>query len=374
MTIAVNTRFLLQGKLEGIGWFTYEIIKRVVMNHPEHQFVFIFDRPFHEDFIFASNITPVVVPPPARHPILWYIWFEWSVHRILKKHKADLFISTDGFLSLRSKIPTLLVIHDLAFEHYPKHLPFKFRYYLRKFTPKFVQHAHHIVTVSSYSKKDLIETYHTPEQKISVVYNGANSLYRPLSLDERIQIKNNYAQGQDYFVFAGALHPRKNIIHLLEAFTFFKQKQRSAMKLLIIGRLAWNTAELSEALEKHPYKEDIIRYNYMQVAELSKVIAAAYALTFVSLFEGFGIPILEAIQCQVPSICSNTSSMPEVAGDTALLVDPTNVKEIGQAMCTLYKDETLRKQLQVACINQSAKFSWDQSAINFYKVIETHCM
>ena len=156
MIIAINTRFLLKGKLEGIGWFTNEIVRRMVVNHPEHEFIFLFDRPYDPQFIFASNINPVVISPPARHPILWYIWFEWSVRRALKKYKADIFISTDGFLSLSSKVPSLLVVHDLAFEHYPQHLPFKFRYYLQKFTPKFVRKATHTITVSSYSKKDLI--------------------------------------------------------------------------------------------------------------------------------------------------------------------------------------------------------------------------
>ena len=370
MKIAVNARFLLKGKLEGIGWFTHEVLKRVVQNHPEHEFIFIFDRPFHQDFIYGKNVTPIVVPPPARHPILWYIWFEWSVKLVLKKHKPDLFISTDGFLSLSTKVPQLLVIHDLAFEHFPEHLPFKFRYYLQKFTPKFAQKAKHIISVSTFSKNDLIETYGVPEEKISIVYNGANDLYKPLSFEERQKVKDEYAQGSEYFVFAGALHPRKNVLALLEAFTFFKKKQRSNMKLLIIGRIAWNAEQIQSKLQNHPFKEDVLHYDYMQVEELSKVIGAAYALTFVSIFEGFGIPILEAIKCHVPSICSNTSSMPEVAGNTAILVNPSDIEEIGNAMRTLYKDEQYRSQLKDNCNSQGEKFSWDKSAIDFYEVIK----
>jgi glycosyltransferase involved in cell wall biosynthesis len=370
MKIAVNARFLLKGKLEGIGWFTHEVLKRVVQNHPEHEFIFIFDRPFHPDFIYGKNVTPIVIPPPARHPILWYIWFEWSIKWVIKKHRPDLFISTDGFLSLSTKVPQLLVIHDLAFEHFPEHLPFKFRYYLRKFTPKFAQKAKHIVSVSTFSKNDLIETYGVPEEKISIVYNGANDLYKPLSFQERQEIKDKYAQGSEYFVFAGALHPRKNVLALLEAFTFFKKKQRSNMKLLIIGRIAWNAEQIQLKLQHHPFKEDVLHYDYMQVEELSKVIGAAYALTFVSIFEGFGIPILEAIKCHVPSICSNTSSMPEVAGNTAILVNPSNIEEIGNAMRTLYKDEQYRSQLKDNCKLQGEKFSWDKSAVDFYEVIK----
>jgi glycosyltransferase involved in cell wall biosynthesis len=160
------------------------------------------------------------------------------------------------------------------------------------------------------------------------------------------------------------------VANLLKAFAIFKRKQRSNMKMLIIGRFAWNADEIKSTIKQHPFKNDVLHYDYMEVQELSKVIGAAYALTFVSLFEGFGIPILEAIQCEIPSIVSNTTSMPEVAGETALLVDPTNVEEIAGAMSTLYKDENLRNQLIQATRTQVKKFNWDKSALEFYTIVE----
>ncbi len=370
MRIAVNTRFLLKGKLEGIGWFTNEIIKRVVHMHPEHEFIFFFDRPYDTQFLFADNVTPVILSPPARHPILWYIWFEWSVRKALIRYKADLFISTDGFLSLSTKVPTLLVVHDLAFEHFPLHLPFKFRYYLKKYTPKFVRKAKHIVTVSTYSKKDLMETYHVHEDKISIVYNGANELYKPLTYDEKKVVKNTYSGGCEYFVFAGALHPRKNIVNLLKAFAIFKKKQRTDMKILIIGRFAWNSDEIKETIANHPFKSDVIHLDYMQVEELSKVIGAAYGITFVSLYEGFGIPVLEAIKCHVPGIVSEVTSLPEVAGNTCLYVNPSDITDIADKMSLFYKDEHLRAQLVLACQAQSQKYDWEKSAITFYEILQ----
>ena len=99
MRIAVNTRLLLKDKLEGIGWFTFETLKRITKNHPEHEFIFLFDRPYDKEFIFSENIIPVVIQPPARHPFLWYLFFEWSIPAALKKYKADIFISPDGWLS-----------------------------------------------------------------------------------------------------------------------------------------------------------------------------------------------------------------------------------------------------------------------------------
>ena len=113
MKIAVNTRLLLKDKLEGIGWFSYESLKRICIAHPEHEFVFIFDRPYSEEFIFADNVTPVVVGPPARHPFLYILWFEISVAKVLRKHNVDVFLSTDGYLSLSTKVPSIAVLHDL---------------------------------------------------------------------------------------------------------------------------------------------------------------------------------------------------------------------------------------------------------------------
>src|SRR6188768_2199149 len=135
LNIAVNTRFLLQNKLEGIGWFTYETMKRITRNHPEHQFYFFFDREFSDEFLFSKHITPVIIHPQSRHPVLWYLWFEYGVARHLKKVNADLFISTDGFLSLSTSVKTLLVIHDIAFEHFPEHVGILTRKYLQHYSP-----------------------------------------------------------------------------------------------------------------------------------------------------------------------------------------------------------------------------------------------
>ncbi|MCP4551073.1 MAG: glycosyltransferase family 4 protein, partial [Bacteroidetes bacterium] len=124
MRIAVNTRLLIKNKLEGVGWFTHETLRLITVQHPEHEFYFLFDRDYDNDFIFSDNITPIIIGPQARHPFLYYLWFEKSVPAVLKKLKIDLFLSPDGYLSLRSKIPSINVIHDLNFEHHPNDYPF----------------------------------------------------------------------------------------------------------------------------------------------------------------------------------------------------------------------------------------------------------
>ena len=362
MRIAVNTRLLLKGKLEGIGWFTYQTLERIVKDHPEHEFFFFFDRPYDPAFVFAPNVTPVVVHPQARHPILFYIWFEWSIPAMLRKYKIDLFLSPDSYMSLSTKVPTCLVIHDLAFEHYPEHFVLSHRLYWTHYFPLFACAACRIATVSTFSKNDITKCYGIAPDKIDVVYNGAHNEYKPLNAVEREEVKKHYADGCEYFVFAGALHPRKNIVNLLKAFVAFKQRQRTNMKLVIAGRPAWKYDEVEQMRATMPFKEDVKWVGYMNVDELSKVIGGAYALVYASLFEGFGIPILEALQCDVPAIVSNTSSMPEVAGDAALLVDPSDPDDIADKMHQIYKDEALRNKLIVNAREQIKKFDWNKSA------------
>jgi len=188
--IAVNARFLLDGRLEGIGWFTYETLKRLVEWHPEVDFIFFFDRPYHQKFVFADNVAPVVLFPPARHPILFY--FEFAVSKALKKYQADIFISTDGFLSLKTSVPTLLVIHDLAHVHFPEQVKYIEQRYYNFFMQKFAQKAARIATVSEYSKQDIHQQYKIPLDKIDVVYNGARESFAPISIDLQEQIKNKY--------------------------------------------------------------------------------------------------------------------------------------------------------------------------------------
>jgi len=362
MRIGVNTRLLLKGKLEGIGWFTYQTLERMVHQHPEHDFFFFFDRPYDESFVFSTNVTPVVIPPQARHPILFTLWFDWTIPYVLKKHKIDVFLSPDGFCSLRTPTPTCLVVHDLAFEHYPEHLSFSNRHYWKFFQPKFANKAKRIVTVSEYSKQDMVDHYDIDPAKIDVACNGVHDAYRVLDWKEKEAIKQKYADGCEYFVFAGALHPRKNILNMLKAFVAFKKMQRSDMKLVIVGRFAWKYEEVLEMKENMPFKDDVKWVGYMNIDELPNVIGAAYCLLYPSIFEGFGIPILEALKCNVPAIVSNTSSMPEVAGDAGLLVNPADVEDIANKMEMMYKDESLRARLIAKAPEQVAKFTWEKAA------------
>ena len=362
MIIAVNTRLLLKGKLEGIGWFTKETLSRITINHPEHQFIFIFDRPFSDEFIFSDNITPIVLSPPTRHPVLWLIWFELQIPRILKKYKADLFFSPDGYLSLSTPVKQLAAIHDINFVHRPQDLPWLKAKYYNYFFPRFCQKAKRIVTVSSFSKEDIHQTYKIENEKIDVVYNGVNTLYTPTSEAERKVAKIKYAEGNDYFLFIGSLHPRKNITGLLRAFDAFKTSVKSDVGLLIVGGSMFKTGEIKQTYEGMRHKEEVVFTGRLGNEELHQVLGASLALTFVPFFEGFGIPVIEAMSAGVPVICSNTTSLPEVGGDAVLYVDPFEISRIEGAMIKIYQDKDLRDSLIELGFRQKEKFSWDKTA------------
>tara|TARA_B100001142_G_C14344419_1_gene659320 strand:+ start:3622 stop:4749 length:1128 start_codon:yes stop_codon:yes gene_type:complete len=370
MKIAINCRLLLKDKLEGIGWYTYEISKRIAENHPEHVFYFLFDRPFSEEFIFGDNVKPVILSPQSRHPFLWYIWFEYSVSRFIKKSKIDLFFSPDGYLSLNTNTKTILTIHDLNFEHYPDQLPFLTRNYYKFFTPKFCKKADAIITVSEESKKDIIKQYNTAENKITKVYNGANPMYKPLNNIQKQEIRNRYANGSKYFYFVGSLHQRKNIINLIKGFNLFIDKTNSNIKLLIVGDPMWKNNYIKNIYDKLPNKDNIIFMGRKEINELTKISAAAIALTFIPYFEGFGIPIAEAISCHTPVITSNISCLPEIAGDTAVYVNPDDINEIANAMIELSSNNDKRNKLIENCKYRKDIFSWDRAAEDIWRVID----
>jgi len=362
MIIAVNTRLLLPEKLEGIGWFTRETLSRITNDHPEHQFLFIFDRPYADEFIFSNNITPIVLSPPTRHPILWFIWFELQIPRILKKYKADLFFSPDGYLSLNTRVPQLAAIHDINFAHRPKDLPWLKAKYYNYFFPKFARKAKRIVTVSYFSKEDINRTYKIDSDKVDVVYNGVNTTYTPTSEDENSDAKAFYSKGKDYFLFIGSLHPRKNICGLLRAYDAFRTSVDSEVKLLIVGESMFKTNDIELTYEGMRHKDDVVFTGRLNNDQLHHVLGASLALTFVPFFEGFGIPVIEAMNAGVPVICSNTTSLPEVGGNAVLYVDPFSLSQIKDAMIRIYQEKDLRDSLIEKGFVQKEKFSWDKTA------------
>ncbi len=370
MKIAVNVRLLLPNKLEGIGWFTYESLKRITQKHPEHEFIFIFDRPYSEEFIFSKNVTPVVAHPPARHPFLWYLFFEFGVMKVLRKYKPDILVSPDGWIPLRAKIPVLNVIHDLNFAHHPEFIKPLMRKYYNTFFPRFARKASRLATVSEYTKKDLVDTYGIDPEKIDVTYNGSNDLYKPISEELKQQTRDKLTNGCPYFVFISAIHQRKNVANLFRAFDLFKTQTGLDTKLVIVGSKKWWAGEIEDTYLKMRWKEEVIFTGRLAPDVLNNVLASSVALTYVSFFEGFGIPIVEAFNAETAVITANTTSMPEIAGDAALFADPYSVESIAGAMQKIIGNEELRNSLIEKGRIRRNDFSWDKTADLLWKAIE----
>lgn len=373
MKIVVNTRLLLKGKLDGIGWFTHEIMSRMVRNHPEHEFHFIFDRPFSEEFVFASNVKAHVLPPPARHPILFRIWYDWMIPWKLRRLNADLFVSPDMMISTRTRTPQIVVLHDLNFVHYPNDLPSGIARYLLAMTPRFARKARSIVTVSEFSKQDIVTQYDVPEGKVHVVYNAVQDAFRPLTPAQKNQAMMRWANGCKYFVFVSSIHPRKNLKRLLQAYELFRETSNERIMLVAVGRMFWKNEELTAQLSSMRFADDVVFTGHLETVDLSEVVGAAHALMYVSYFEGFGVPIIEAFKCGVPVVTSNVTSMPEVAGDAAILVDPFSEQAIADAMHVLCKDDAMRQRLIARGLQRAQDFDWNKSAQTFWDVIES-CM
>lgn len=359
---------MMKNKLEGIGWFTYEILSRLVKNHPELKFYFLFDRKFDDSFAFSNNVTLIKINPPARHPFLWYVWFEHSIPSVLKKVNADVFISTDGYLSLKTKVKSLLFWHDLSYLHFPDHVPFLTRKYYEIFVPLFLKKADKIITFSTHSKNEIVEQMSVPPSKVAVSYGASRETFVPLSDSAKAHTRAKISNGCPYFLYVGALQPRKNVDSIIKAFDIFRQRTGSNYKLLIAGRFAWQYDAILEAFNGADFKEDINFIGHVET-EIGRIVGSAYALIYPSFYEGFGLPIIESISCHVPVITSNISSMPEVCGDAGLLVNPNSVEAIANAMQQLFYDRDLYQTLQTNCIRQSQKFNWDKTAEALYEVL-----
>lgn len=368
MRIAVNTRVLLKGRMEGVARYIYEVTRRMVCNHPEDEFIFFFDRPFNPEFIFADNVTAVQIGIPARHPILQKIWFEFTVPKALKKYKADVFFSGDAYLSLSSKVPSVMVSHDLAFIHHPEQLPSNHLKFYKKYFPLFHERADHIVAVSNSTKSDIIQQFDISESKISVGYNATPKGFAPIEESLKVKTRNKYSNGMPYFIYIGSLHPRKNIVKLIEAFSEYKKQDQTNHQLVIVGRLAWNFKKIKTAHAKSRYRNEIHMYHNIK-EEAKQLLASAEALIYISTFEGFGIPILEGFSSGVPVITSNLSSMPEVAGEAAILVDPHNEDAIVKAMRSIGDQSNHIASLISKGHERAQHFDWNKTAEIVYASI-----
>jgi len=253
---------------------------------------------------------------------------------------------------------TVLTVHDVLYERFPEYFN-RWDYYRHKIGVRWsCRRADHVITVSEASKRDLVELYGLEASQVSVTYQGPDECYRPLDrVDARKQVRARYGIEEEFLLYVGAIQPRKNIPRLLSAFARVKAERKLPHKLVIVGPKAWKARGAFEALENNPAKRDVIVTGYVPREDLPHFYNAAEAFVYVSLCEGFGLPVVEAMACGAPTVTSRGSSLEEVAGEAAVLVDASDEQAIAGAIEKVLLDCELRAELREKGLARSKEFS-----------------
>jgi glycosyltransferase involved in cell wall biosynthesis len=370
MKIAICARTLKQSPADGISRFTGEVTQRLITGHPEHHFILIFDRTPDAGLEFAENTSVEILRPAARHPLLWYTWHELQLPGLLKKSDADIFLSPDGIISLRSEVPAISVIHDINFFHRPKDVPALTSIYYRYFFKKFAEKAKRIITVSGFCRDDIATNLKIDREKIDVAWNGVSPYFSNPGEKLTGLHRQNLTGGIPYFLFVSNFSPRKNIPGLIKGYNIFRERSGHNYKLVLTGGRLFLNKETDRLIRSSPWSQDIIVKGSMTHKDLNIHYSSALALVFVPWFEGFGIPAAEAMRCGVPVILSDRTSLPEIGGDAAIYADPGSPEEISGAMTRVASDEELRASMSEKGYIQSMKFNWDNTAQTVWRSIE----
>ena len=274
---------------------------------------------------------------------------------------ASLFHAAEHLLMPLWGVPTVLTIHDLIPQLLPEHHKLLNRWYLNWTMPLYCSRADHIIAVSEATRRDLLATYHLPPEKVTVIHEAASPRFRPQTESAHERVRGVYGLPEEYLLYVGTIEPRKNLERLLEAWTPLRQAGECP-PLVIVGKRGWLSDSFYAALEASPVREDIILTGYVQDADLPVVYSAATVFVWPSLYEGFGLPPLEAMACGTPVVCADASSMPEVVGDAALLFDPQDAASLQAQIRRVAGAADFRKELRRRGYSQCAQFSWSRTA------------
>ncbi|MCL4303658.1 MAG: glycosyltransferase family 4 protein [Anaerolineae bacterium] len=300
------------------------------------------------------------------------LWTHLRLAAELHLHPPDALFVPAHVLPLSCPVPGIVTVHDLGYLHYPTaHRPFD-RWYLDWTTRRHTRVARHLIADSQATKNDLIDFYGAKPDQISVVYLGRDETLAPVTnLQVIAAVKNQYNISGDYFLYLGTLQPRKNLVRLVEAFySAVDSLPNASLKLVIAGRQGWLYADIFERVRQLGLTDRVLFPGFIAEADKPALLSGALACVCPSLYEGFGLPVLEAMACGAPVLTSNVSSLPEVAGPAALLVDPHDTGQIAAGLVQLATQADLRSRLIEQGFQQIQKFSWPQAAGQVLEVLE----
>ncbi len=274
---------------------------------------------------------------------------------------ALLFHSTEHLLMPFRGVPTVLTVHDLIFKRFPAyHKPLN-RWYLGLTMHLYTRRADAIIAISQATKREIVETYGVPEDKIRVIHEAASPIFRPQTPEAVARAKTRYGLPDRYLLFVGTIEPRKNLVTLLEAFERVK-KGGLTDALVVVGKKGWLYDDFFHRLEASPEKDSVVFPGFVPDEDLPAIYTGAQALVLPSLYEGFGLPVLEAMACGTPVIASSAGSLPEIGGDAALYVPPTDAEALAQALAEVLGSPQKAKEMRARGLARSAMFSWARTA------------
>ena len=366
--IAINGTYIQQ-QASGLGVMNQNLISELLSRDEQ----FDFKLYSHADYFKSNYCDRTITVDNALSPdrgfsghIKRILWYQTKLKQQLKHQQADLFFSPVYEGMFFPKVPQIVTVHDLIPLKYPELSP-KWKYYYQYTLPFLLKQSQRIVSVSTYTKQDIVKTYGLNPDSIDVVYNGYDrNLFYPQPNPAILQKYNL----DKYFLYVGDMRFYKNLSRCLEAFDRLPQKD---YKFVITGKKDdFFYPEIERQVSKLDARERIIFLDYVSSTDLPTLYSMAQALVFASLYEGFGLPVLEAMACGCPVITSKATSIPEVGGDSVLYVDPYNVDSIARGMNQVVNNGELRINLTQQGLARAKIFSWDQTAQDIVRVFEKY--
>ncbi len=323
---------------------------------------------------FNQAPFPGLLPEGAEQRVIGFprLWTHFRLSAEMLTHPPDLLFVPSHVLPLIHPRRSVVTIHDLGYHYYPEaHTVFQ-NIYLRWSTRYNARAATRVVADSEATKRDLTHYYRIPEERIRVVYPGRDESLVPIvEPGAHARVRACYGLSDPYLLYVGTLHPRKNLVRLVQAFAIFLRSSLSPnLQLVLAGQKGWLYDEVLTQVRKLGLTERVVLTGYVPDADLPVLLSGALAFVFPSLYEGFGLPMLEAMACETPVVCSNVSSLPEVAGEAALLVDPLDTESLVNAIGQIVTDEGLRRTLVERGLRQMQYFSWGRCAREILQILE----
>jgi len=367
LTIGIDASRAARAPRTGTETYSLELIKALAgLASSQHRLrLYTPHLPQHSDWPDSPYVETRVIPWPR-------LWTHLRLATELRQHPLDVLFVPAHVLPLYCPVPAVVTVHDLGYRHYPDaHRPFD-RWYLEWTTRRHTRVARHIIADSLATKQDLFDFYAADPNRIDVVYLGRDEKLARVTDPQLIaQTKAKYRLDGDYLLYVGTLHPRKNLVRLVEAFYHATESlQNQKLKLVIAGKRGWLYNAIFERVQQLGLTERVIFPGYVADHDKPALLSGALVYVFPSLYEGFGLPVLEAMACGTPVLTSNISSLPEVAGKAALLVDPHHIEEIAGGLVQLMTNTNLRQQLIERGYNQIQKFSWQRAATQILEILE----